>query len=174
MALKKITQLEKINTVKDTDLFIVETESGTKSIEKKDIAPALPLNIVYDDNYVHTDNNYSNAEAGKVALINTNGDGNKYLSDDGTYKEVKSSEEYSLPTASTTTLGGVKIGDGLSVDANGILSADATEYTLPAASDTILGGVKIGDGLKILNGVVSADLMTSEEATTLIDTLFPS
>lgn len=44
---------------------------------------------------------------------------------------------YSLPTASATVLGGVKIGSQLSIDANGVLSATYT-YTHPTATATTL------------------------------------
>lgn len=63
---------------------------------------------------------------------------------------------YSLPTASATTLGGVKVGANLSIDASGVLSANDTSvdwseiqnkpttyYTLPQATSTILGGVEL-------------------------------
>ena len=40
---------------------------------------------------------------------------------------------YSLPTASSTTLGGIKVGTNLSIAA-GVLSADAQSYSLPTAS----------------------------------------
>ena len=47
--------------------------------------------------------------------------------------------------ATSTTLGGIKVGSGLSVADDGTLSADAQEYTLPAATATTLGGVKLSD-----------------------------
>jgi hypothetical protein len=47
--------------------------------------------------------------------------------------------------ATSTTLGGIKVGSGLSVTYDGTLSADAQEYTLPAATATTLGGVKLSD-----------------------------
>lgn len=53
---------------------------------------------------------------------------------------------YSLPIASTTTLGGVKIGSGLTVAEDGTISA-AAAYTLPTASSTVKGGIKVGSGL---------------------------
>ncbi len=69
--------------------------------------------------------------------------------------------DYTLPTASATVLGGVKVGANLSIDANGVLSATAsggTTYTLPIASAVTLGGIKIGNGLTIdANGVVTAN-----------------
>lgn len=55
---------------------------------------------------------------------------------------------YTLPAATTTTLGGVKVGDNLSIDASGRLSG-AAPYALPAATVSTLGGVKVGSGLKV-------------------------
>lgn len=52
----------------------------------------------------------------------------------------------SLPIASTTTLGGVKIGSGLTVAEDGTISA-AAAYTLPTASSSVKGGIKVGTGL---------------------------
>lgn len=55
---------------------------------------------------------------------------------------------HTLPAATTTTLGGVKVGDNLSIDASGRLSG-AAPYTLPTATAYRLGGVKVGDGLSV-------------------------
>ena len=63
-------------------------------------------------------------------------------------------DTYTLPIATDTVLGGVKVGTGLTINSTtGVLDADA--YTLPTATDTVLGGIKIGTGLTITNGVVS-------------------
>lgn len=51
-----------------------------------------------------------------------------------------------LPVASSSTLGGVKIGSGLTVAADGTISA-AAQYTLPTASSSVKGGIKVGTGL---------------------------
>lgn len=51
-----------------------------------------------------------------------------------------------LPIASSSTLGGVKIGSGLTVAEDGTISA-AAEYTLPTASTSVKGGIKVGSGL---------------------------
>ena len=60
--------------------------------------------------------------------------------------------------ATSTTLGGIKVGSGLSVTDDGTLSADAQEYTLPIATTTTLGGVKVGSGLTVdSDGRLSAD-----------------
>ncbi len=64
---------------------------------------------------------------------------------------------YALPTAAAGTLGGIKVGANLSIDGDGILSANAGGYTLPTADATTLGGIKVGSGLSIDgNGVLTA------------------
>lgn len=64
---------------------------------------------------------------------------------------------YSLPTASSGVLGGIKVGSRLTIT-DGVLSADEQggSYTLPTASADTLGGVKIGSGITITDGVISA------------------
>ena len=44
---------------------------------------------VSDEHYVHTDNNYSTADKTKVDKLVTNGEGNKVLTDDGTYQQLE-------------------------------------------------------------------------------------
>jgi len=64
---------------------------------------------------------------------------------------------YTLPIASPTVLGGFKVGANLSIDVDGVLSANPGSYTLPIASASTLGGIKIGSGLSIDgNGVLTA------------------
>jgi hypothetical protein len=59
-----------------------------------------------------------------------------------------------LPAATTTTLGGIIVGDRLSIDSTGKLVATYT-YTLPKASSTVLGGVKIGSNITNTDGTIS-------------------
>ena len=67
-------------------------------------------------------------------------------------------ENYELPIASASTLGGIKVGANLSIGSDGTLNATAGSYTLPTATNAILGGVKVGSGLSIdLNGVLKTD-----------------
>ena len=61
---------------------------------------------------------------------------------------------YTLPTATESVLGGVRIGSGISIDGNGVISA-SSGYTLPVATGSVLGGVKIGSGVTITDGVIS-------------------
>ena len=87
--------------------------------------------------------------------------------------------KYTLPSATSNTLGGVKVGSRLSVATDGTISADvqseanftqaektklagisagANNYTLPIASKLILGGVRVGSGINIsTNGVISVE-----------------
>lgn len=57
---------------------------------------------------------------------------------------------YDLPKSTTSTLGGVKIGEGIDVDAEGVISVyTGTPYVLTPASSVELGGVKIGIGINV-------------------------
>lgn len=68
-------------------------------------------------------------------------------------------EAYVLPPATTSTLGGVIIGNNLSVDGSGRVSATAGQtYVLPAATTSALGGVIVGVGLNVAaNGTLSVN-----------------
>lgn len=81
-------------------------------------------------------NDYTTPEKNKLAAIEA--EANKYV----------------LPAATTTTLGGIIVGDRLSIDDTGKLVATYT-YTLPTASNTVLGGVKIGSNITNTNGTIS-------------------
>ena len=66
---------------------------------------------------------------------------------------------YTLPAATTTALGGVVIGNGLSITSSGTLSINSTAgtYTLPAGTSSTLGGFIVGNGLSVTSsGVLSA------------------
>ena len=78
-------------------------------------------------------NDYTTPEKNKLAAIEA--EANKYV----------------LPAATTTTLGGIIVGDRLSIDDTGKLVATYT-YTLPTASNTVLGGVKIGSNITLADG----------------------
>jgi hypothetical protein len=58
-----------------------------------------------------------------------------------------------IPQATSSVLGGIKVGSGLSIDTHGVLSSN---YTLPTATVTNLGGVKVdGTTITITNGTIS-------------------
>lgn len=91
------------------------------------------------------------AQTSSLATVATSGSYND-LEDKPTIPEA-----YTLPTASTTELGGVKV-DGTTITiADGVISAadSGSSYELPAATADTLGGIKVGSGLGIEDGVLS-------------------
>ena len=75
-----------------------------------------------------------------------------------------STRNYHLPIASETTLGGIKVGNNLTIEDDGTLNAESTEYNLPVASSSTLGGVKIGSGLSISHAVASVNVDSTLDA----------
>lgn len=72
---------------------------------------------------------------------------------------------YVLPPATADTLGGVVIGDNLTVDEQG-------KVNLPVAAATTLGGIKLGKGLKIsADGTASIDAYNTAETDAMLDEL---
>ena len=62
-------------------------------------------------------------------------------------------------TATSTRLGGVKVGLGLSADGDGTIAVNTASflYTLPAATGSTLGGVKVGANINVTpDGTISA------------------
>lgn len=68
-----------------------------------------------------------------------------------------SGETLTLQPATDSTIGGIIVGGGLTIDASGKLSATVkSSYTLPAATASALGGVKIGSGINVTSdGTIS-------------------
>jgi hypothetical protein len=77
----------------------------------------------------------------------------------GTRSDLLPSGNY----ASATTAGLIKIGSGLAIDANGVVT---TTYSLPIASSTVLGGVKVGSGLSVDgNGTLTNTITNNNQLT---------
>lgn len=83
-------------------------------------------------------------------------------SSSGLLRKVKlallSSSSYSLPTAASNRLGGIRIGSGFTYDeTSGILSVapTGTSYVLPPATDATRGGIRIGSGFTMLGDVLN-------------------
>ena len=64
------------------------------------------------------------------------------------YTKSQADAAFALKPATSTTLGGIKVGDNLTIDADGTLSG-AAPYALPAATTSTLGGVKAGSNLTV-------------------------
>ena len=78
--------------------------------------------------------------------------------------------QYTLPTSSTTVLGGVKVdGSTITINGSGVISG-ANTYSLPTATTTVLGGVKIdGTSITINNGVITASSSSTTTNLNLTD-----
>ena len=96
--------------------------------------------------------------------------------DDGATVEGFGGGEYDLPPATENTLGGVKVGEGLSVEEDGTLSCNGG-YELPIATQDTLGGVKAGtsgpvridnDGVVYLTTASCQDESTATDVETLV------
>lgn len=68
---------------------------------------------------------------------------------------------YHLPIASSTTLGGIKVGHNLNIEDDGTLNSEYAEYHLPAASTNVLGGVRLGDSVNMTNGYLNINIDSS-------------
>lgn len=109
-------------------------------------------NFVSDANYVHTDNNFTTTLKDKLdgiaagAEVNVQSDWNQTNSSADDYIKNKptiptktsdltndSGFISSLPIASASTLGAIKVGTNLSIAADGTLSADAQSITVDSA-----------------------------------------
>ena len=119
------------------------------SIDGNSVLSATDTNTTYSvgDGGL-TQNNFTNALKTKLDGIAT------------------SANNYSLPTSSTSTLGGVKVdGSTITINGSGVISSSGGggSYTLPTASSSTLGGIKVGTGLSIdsSTGVLSAGTASS-------------
>lgn len=79
--------------------------------------------------------------------------------------ELLSTGDFNLPVASSTRVGGIKVGNNLTISADGTLSSQPG-YTLPPATTSILGGVKVGQNLTVTNdGTLNAGSFSLQPAT---------
>ena len=74
------------------------------------------------------------------------------------------SGEYTLPAATETTLGGVKVGEGLSITEDGVLSANGITpaANVPESSASNVAGI-VTDLNALLSSLKAAGLMAADE-----------
>ncbi len=86
--------------------------------------------------------------------------GSLIIEEEAVVEGLPESETYELPVASDTVLGGVMVGEGLSVTEEGVLSADGGETELPIAKSNKLGCIMLGSGLESYDdGLVYVDFI---------------
>ena len=94
-----------------------------------------------------------NANSKKITNVPTPVDGG-----DAANMAYVDSKDYVLPKATADDLGGIKVGDTLSISLDGTLNVDTTQFGLHPATASDLGGVKVGGGLSVTgDGTLSVD-----------------
>ena len=150
------------------------TFSSTLNITGSVVSPATAVGNVIAFNY---DNQaaFPTASTYHGAILHSHADARMYMSHNGWQPMALLSDitSYSLPTASTSVLGGVKVdGSTITINAGVISSTGGSVYTLPTASTSVLGGVKVdGSTITINAGVISStggSVYTLPTASTLV------
>lgn len=98
-------------------------------------------------------------------MLSSDYDPDSTVFDAGGIVDYVASQAYSLPTATTSVLGGIKIGTNLSIDASGVVSAtdtkalaSMTDVTITSASN---GQALLYDGTKWINGSPYGKVLTN-------------
>jgi hypothetical protein len=115
--------------------------------------------------------NTSTSIGSSISFTNTGTPGTYYI-DYRLPRGLKGDTGTFVPViASSSTIGGVKIGTGVAIAGDGTISVTtASEYVLPTASTSTLGGIKIGEGITIdAGGVISATTATQYQLSTATD-----
>lgn len=103
---------------------------------------------------------------GDVTLSYTDVSGLSTVAHSGSFNDLLNKPStFAVTTATASTLGGVRIGSGISVTSSGTISV--TTYSLVTATSIILGGVKIGSGITVTNdGTISTNPLVT--ATSIV------
>jgi hypothetical protein len=96
--------------------------------------------------------------------LTTTGSGAASLS--GTTLNIPATTNYALPTASASTLGGVKVGSNLSIDGSGVLSANVSAGTISGTVPVANGGTGVTTvaGIKAVLGFNLSKLALGDQA----------
>ena len=154
-SIKEINQGSTIITYNQdaSNILIGSTGANTSNITLRTKQDGQLLYQKGTNNFLQIITSEDIATTSKAGIVKPDGT-TITIDTDGT---LHGASTYSLPTASATTLGGIKVGDNLTIDDNGVLSSVEEPYILPQASDTVLGGIKVGENLSITeDGTLSA------------------
>lgn len=96
--------------------------------------------------------------------LTTTGSGAASLS--GTTLNIPATTNYALPTASASTLGGVKVGSNLSIDGSGVLSANVSAGSISGTVPVANGGTGVTTvaGIKAVLGFNLSKLALGDQA----------
>lgn len=136
----------------DTARFALTADDVQKGDTVKVINPMPTMYMVVDESKLNSDEGYVVYSAGNANSVPWSG-----ITD-------KPDHYYELPPADVNTLGGVIVGDNLTVDATGKISTHAP-YVLPKSDTNTLGGVKVGATLDVADdGTLNVPHATAERA----------
>ena len=136
----------------DTARFALTADDVQKGDTVKVINPTPTMYMVVDESKLNSEDGYVVYSAGNANSVPWSG-----ITD-------KPDHYYELPPADINTLGGVIVGDNLTVDAAGKISTHAP-YVLPKSDTNTLGGVKVGATLDVADdGTLNVPHATAERA----------
>lgn len=137
------------------------TEGGVAPLDTNKKVPKenLPADTVYDINYTHTDNNFTNALKTKLDNIEANSQVNdiETISAGNTTLPI-TNKNVDIPIATKTQLGLIKVGRNLSITTDGVLSASGGTSggvggdTLPIGSTVEWWSEEIPENWLVCNG----------------------
>lgn len=137
------------------------TEGGVAPLDTNKKVPKenLPADTVYDINYTHTDNNFTNALKTKLDNIEANSQVNdiETISAGNTTLPIIN-KNVDIPIATKTQLGLIKVGRNLSITTDGVLSASGGTSggvggdTLPIGSTVEWWSEEIPENWLVCNG----------------------
>ena len=121
-------------------------------------------------NWIDSVNDIIDEVNSNIKDVNIDGKDITITKTDGTTSTLTTQDTvYTLPTATSSVLGGVKIGSNItnssgkiSLTKDNVTSAlgytpptQDTVYTLPTATSSVLGGVKVGSNISVSSGTIS-------------------
>lgn len=153
-----------------TNLPIVTTATGSMIFPVVDGTTTKQLSIDTLKTFVGGDSPVTsvNNKVGAVVLTATNISGFATVAISGSYNDLLNKPAtFAITTATSSVLGGVKVGSNISVTTDGTISV-AAPYTLNTATAVAVGGVKVGSGISITgDGTISTVPMTTATASVL-------
>ncbi len=124
------------------------------------------ISVIGSDGLIHTKLPYPRDMA-LGGVLASYPQANKYvaaINDDGTVwlEDLPSAPPaYTLPAATATTLGGVKVGSGIAVTADGTISTSAVTGFLPLAGGTMTGTINVPNSINAINTASGFNLIGS-------------
>jgi len=158
-----ISNLPTVTLFTGTMIFPLVDVDGTPDVTKKASFDQLRNYLLYEVTVSSVA-----GKIGDVTLEWSDISGLATVSTSGSYTDlINLPTPYSLTSATSSALGGVKIGSGININAGGTISV--TPYSLTSATSSALGGVKIGAGLAITNdGTISVSASTPPATTSTL------